>query len=121
VDTDGDGVTSADDALAICEKLKAEGVRATTDTSALNPPAVLVPPPRRQYDVGCGYTQVWRVHAIAATLTGGDRVTWAQLDDLVDAIARAYPVETADAGAYVLENKTLSSYVVVFSTPGGDA
>jgi hypothetical protein len=114
-------VSSADDALAICEKLKAAGVRATTDSGALNPPAVLVPPPRRVYDVGCGFTQIWAVHAIAPAITGGDRVTWAQLDELVDAIASVLPVETAQPGAYVLEGKTLPSYQVQFSTPGGDA
>ena len=112
-------MSSAGDALEICEKLKAAGVRATTDAGALNPPAVLVPPPRRVYDVGCGYTQVWTVHAIAPAITGGDRVTWAQLDELVDAIAAVYPVESAQPGAYVLESKTLPSYLVQFSNMGG--
>jgi hypothetical protein len=113
-------VSSAADALAICEKLKAAGIRATTDAGALNPPAVLVPPPRRNYDVACGFTEVWGLHAIAPAITGGDRVTWAQLDELVDAVADVFPVETALPGAYVLENKTLPSYLVTFTTPGGD-
>jgi hypothetical protein len=112
-------VSSAADALAICEKLKAAGIRATTDAGALNPPAVLVPPPRRVYDVACGYSEVWALHAIAPAITGGDRVTWAQLDDLVDAIAAVYPIETANPGAYVLENKTLPSYLVTFTSYGG--
>jgi hypothetical protein len=112
-------VSSAGLALEICEKLKAAGVRATTDAGALTPPAVLVPPPRRVYDVACGFTAVWTVHAIAPAITGGDRVTWAQLDELVDAIASVYPVETAQPGAYVLESKTLPAYQVTFSTPGG--
>jgi hypothetical protein len=111
--------SSADAALAICEKLKAAGIRATTDAGALNPPAVLVPPPRRIYDVGCGFTQAWSLHAIAPAITGGDRVTWAQLDEMLDAIASVFPVETADPGAYVLESKTLPAYQVHFTTSGG--
>ena len=111
---------SAADALDICEKLKAAGIRATTDTGALKPPAVLVPPPRRNYDLACGYSQVWNVEAIAPAITGGDRVTWAQLDDLVDAVAATFAVETAIPRAYVLEGKTLPSYLVTFTTSGGD-
>jgi hypothetical protein len=108
-------MSSAAAALVICEKLNAAGVRATTDSGALTPPAVLVPPPRRVYDVGCGFTAVWSLHAIAPAPTGGDRVTWAALDELVDAIAAVYPVETAQPGAYVLGNRTLPSYLVTFS------
>jgi hypothetical protein len=113
-------MSSAALALEIVDKLKAAGVRATTDSGAINPPAVLVPPPRRVYDVGCGFTAIWSVHAIAPAVTGGDRVTWGQLDELVDAIATVYPVQTAQPGAYVLESKTLPSYLVTFSTPGGE-
>jgi len=114
-------VSSADEALEIVEKLKSAGVRATTDAGALNPPAVLVPPPRRVYNLNCGYSAVWNVHAIAPGVTGGDRVTWGQLDELVDAIASVYPVELAQPGAYVLEAKTLPSYLVQFTIPGGDS
>jgi len=112
-------VSSASLALEIVDKLKTAGIRATTDAGALTPPAVLVPPPRRVYDVGCGYTAQWNLHAIAPAITGGDRVTWGLLDDLVDGIASVYPVATAQPGAYVLEGKTLPSYQVTFSTPGG--
>jgi hypothetical protein len=108
-------VGSADAALAVCEKLQGAGVRATTDPGALNPPAVLVVPPRRVYDVGCGYTAHWSLHAVAAGPTGGDRTTWGQLDELVDAIASVYPVEQAQPGAYVLGPNTHPSYLVTFS------
>ena len=98
----------------MCEKLRAAGVRATMDPGALNPPAILVVPPRREYDVGCGYTAVWTVHAIAAGPTGGDRTTWGQLDELVDAIAGVFPVESAQPGAYVVHPNTYPSYLVTF-------
>jgi hypothetical protein len=108
-------VSSADAATAICAKLSAAGIRATTDPGAINLPAVLVVPPRRVYDVGCGYTAVWTLHALAGAPTGADRTTWAALDTLVDAIASIYPVETAQPGAYVLGPNTIPSYLVTFS------
>lgn len=108
-------MSSSDAALAICEKLKAAGVRATTDPGAVNLPAVLVVPPRRIYDVACGYSAQWNIHALAGGPTGGDRTTWAQLDALVDAIASVYPVETAQPGAYVLGPNTIPSYLVTFT------
>jgi len=108
-------MSSSEAAAAIVAKLQAAGIRATTDPGALNPPAVLVPPPRRVYDIGCGYTAVWTLHAIAGSPTGGDRTTWSQLDTLVDAIAGAFAVETAQPGAYVLGPNTYPSYLVQFS------
>lgn len=108
-------MSSAGRALEICEKLEAAGVRATTDPGALNPPAVLVVPPRRVYDIACGYSAVWNVHAIGAGPTGGDRTTWAQLDDLVDAVASVFAVELAQPGAYVLGPNTHPSYLVQFT------
>jgi hypothetical protein len=108
-------VTSSAAAAAICDKLRAAGIRATTDPGALNPPAVLVVPPRRVYDVGCGYTATWTLHAIAGAPTGGDRTTWAALDTLVDAIASVYPLEDATPGAYVLGPNTHPSYLVTMT------
>ena len=108
-------MSSAGRALEICEKLEAAGVRATTDPGALNPPAVLVVPPRRVYDIACGYSAGWNVHALGAGPTGGDRTTWAQLDDLVDAVASVFAVELAQPGAYVLGPNTHPSYLVQFT------
>ena len=112
-------ITFVDDALDMADKLTAAGVRATTDPGALNPPAILVPPPRLEWDVGCGYTNVWNIHAIAAAPTGGDRATWDQLATLIDALASIYPLETAQPTAYVLQQKTFPSYLIQFTTPGG--
>lgn len=102
----------------VVEKLQAAGIRATSDTSALNPPAVLVPPPVRIWDVGCGYTAQWNVHAIAGAPRGsGDRTVIAQLDELVDAIAATFPAERAQPLAYVLPNgNSHPSYLVTFTT-----
>lgn len=108
-------MSSHEAAQVIVGKLVAAGIRATTDPSALNLPAVLVVPPRRTYDVGCGYTATWTLHAIAGAPTGGDRTTWAALDHLVDTIAGVLPVEEAVAGAYVLLQNTHPSYQVTFT------
>lgn len=108
-------MSSAEAAADICEKLQAAGVRATTDPQALSPPCVLVPPPARTYDLNCGYTATWRVIALAPAPTGGDRTTWALLDQLVDTIAGAFAVATADPGAYVLGPTSFPSYTVTFT------
>ena len=109
-------MSSAEAAAAICAKLTGAGIRATTDPGALNPPAVLVVPPRRVYDTNCGYTATWTLHAIAPNPTGFAAAnTWAALDDLVDAIAAVYPLQEATPGAYVLRDKTHPSYLVLFT------
>jgi hypothetical protein len=108
-------VSTSDAAAVICEKLTAAGVRATTDPGAFTPPAVLVPPPRRTYDVGCGYTALWGLRAVAPAPTGGDHSTWATLDDLVDAIASVFPVESAVPYGFAVGAKILPSYLVTFT------
>jgi len=110
-------VTTADDAAAtIVAKLTAAGIRATTDPGALNPPVVLVVPvPRRQYNVGCGYTATWTLHALAGAPTRGDRTIGAQLNELVDAVASTFPVESATPGAYVVGSNTHDSSTITFS------
>jgi hypothetical protein len=102
---------------AVVAKLLAAGLRATADSSALNPPAVLVPPPRRVYDQMCGYSAQWNVHALAPAPRGsGDRTVIALLDELVDAVAAVFAVETAQPQAYVLGPNTHPSYLVTFTT-----
>jgi hypothetical protein len=107
-------VTTLDAGQVIVEKLTAAGIRATTDAAALNLPAVWVAAPQRVYDVGCGYTARWIVHAVAAAPAGWDHTAWAQLDALVDAIASVYPVDTAIPSTFGMGSKTYSSYLVTF-------
>jgi hypothetical protein len=107
-------MSTTDAGAVIVEKLTAAGIRATMDPGALNPPAVLVVPPRRTYDVACGYTALWGLRAIVPAPTGGDHTAWAQLDTLVDAIASVYPVETATPYGYPTGSQILPSYLVTF-------
>jgi hypothetical protein len=108
-------MSSLDAAAVIVEKLIAAGIRATVDPGAFTPPAVIVPPPDRTYDVGCGYTATWGLRAVATAPTGGDHTTWAQLDTLVDAIASVFPVESAVRRGFPLGAKILPSYLVMFT------
>jgi hypothetical protein len=107
-------VSTLDAGQAIVEKLTAAGVRATTDPAALNLPAVWVTLPQRVYDVGCGYTARWIVHAVSAAPAGWDHTAWAQLDALVDAIASVFPVDTAIPSTFVQGSKSYSSQLVTF-------
>jgi hypothetical protein len=107
-------VTTLEAAQVVVEKLIAAGVRATTDAAAVNLPAVWVAAPQRVYDVNCGYTARWIVHAVSAAPAGWDHTAWAQLDALVDAIASVYPVDTAIPSTFVMGSKSYSSYLVTF-------
>lgn len=104
--------TSYDRAVEIIDKLSVAGARATTDPSALNPPAVLLLPPDRSYDVGCGYTARWTFVAMAPGAQGADRSTWRLLDDLVDAVAHVVPVTDAQLAAYTLNGVTYPSFLI---------
>ena len=108
-------MTSLDAARVIVEKLTAAGIRATTDPAALNLPAVLVAIPQRTYDLGCGYTALWSLHAISTQPAGWDHTAWAQLDALVDAIAGVYPVEISLPGTWTQGSRSYSSQLVQFT------
>jgi hypothetical protein len=110
-------VTITDDRAAeIVAKLVAGGIRATTDPGALNAPAVLViPVPKRTYDVGCGFTATWTLHALAPAPSGADRTTAALLNGMVDTVAGIFPVEEAQPGAYILGPNTHPSISLTFT------
>jgi hypothetical protein len=107
-----DSFARASDIVAL---LAAAEVRASLDPSAVNPPAVLVVPPTRAYDVPCGFTATWTLIALAPGAQGADRGTWAALDRLVDAVADAVPLERAEMAAYTLNGQTLPAYVCTFT------
>jgi hypothetical protein len=95
-------VSSYDAALAIVDKLKAAGVNATADPRSATPPCVLVPPPDRVYDVGCGYTASWHVMALVPGVGNAD--AHKALDALADVVAGVLPVERMTLTSYVLAN-----------------
>jgi hypothetical protein len=91
------------------------GVRASLDPSALTPPAVLVVPPTRVYDLGCGFSATWNLVAIAPGAQGADRTTWTALDDLVDAVAAAVTLERAELMSYTINGQTMPAYICTFT------
>lgn len=107
-------MTSYDRALEIAAKLTAEGVNATVDPRSATPPCVLIPPPRRTYDLGCGYTAGWQVWCLVPGTGTAD--AFKALDALVDAVAAVFPVLRAEFASYVLspDNPPLPAYRVEF-------
>jgi hypothetical protein len=93
-------VSSYDAALAIVDKLTAAGVRATADPRSATPPCVLVPPPDRVYDIGCGYTARWRL--VALVPNPGNADAHKALDALADSVAGVLPVERMNLTRYSL-------------------
>lgn len=87
-----------DRALELVEKLSADGIAATFDPRNLNLPGVLITPPRREYDLACGFTAAWDLWAIVPGPANGD--AFRALDALVDQIAAALPVVRATALPY---------------------
>lgn len=90
-------------AEALAAELRVSGVRAYLDPAqaGANLPAVLVPPPILAFDLPVGATATWRLVALAADPTGS-RGSWAELDELVETVAAALPVERAEPTTYVL-------------------
>jgi hypothetical protein len=101
---------------AIVAKLVAAGVRATTDPSALNPPGVLVLPPGRVWNLGCGYSAEWALYAVGPAPTGsGAGASFGILNQLLDDIAGALNPETARRIAYPHGSQMLPAFIVNFT------
>lgn len=93
-------MSSYDRATALASLLEDAGITATVDPRAATPPCVLVPPPERVYDVGCGYTARWGLIAMVPGNANAD--AHKALDAMVDDVAAVLPVERAVLIAYVL-------------------
>jgi hypothetical protein len=87
-----------DRAGELVAKLAAEGITATLDPRNLNLPCVLIVPPRRTFDLPCGFTAGWSLWALVPPPGNAD--AFRALDDLLDAIAAVLPVTAATALAY---------------------
>lgn len=83
-------------------ELQQSGIRATDDPRSLNPPAVLVLPPRLDLDVSCGGTATCQ--AVAITRGPGNADAWKSLDDLVGRVANVVPLESIEPTSYALDN-----------------
>jgi hypothetical protein len=104
-----------DRGVEIVDKLTAADIRATVDPRAATPPCVLVTPPGKTYDIGCGFTAQW---AIIALVPGtGNADAFKALDELETAVANVLPVTRSTLTQYVLspDNPPLPAYRIEFS------
>lgn len=83
-------------AAAIVDRLRAGGVRATTDERDLNPPAVFVGPPVMSYRFGKGsWDAAWQLAAVVPNT--GRASALRDLGDLVAAVQEALGMAVATA------------------------
>ena len=95
-------MSSYERALAIVAVLEDAGITATADPRAATPPCVLVPPPTRTYDLGCGYTARWALVAMVPGIANAD--AHKAVDALADEVAAVLPIERADLIAYSVDS-----------------
>lgn len=108
-------MTLSETMQAVADKIAAEGVAATADPRAANPPCVLVEYPNMRWDLGCGATGEWAVVCLAPGTANLDAVD--ALEPLVAACAAALPVERADKTQYILspDNPPAPAYRLTFT------
>jgi hypothetical protein len=108
-------VSSYPRAVELAEKLQAGGLRATIDPRSATPPCVLIVPPARTFDLGCGYTATWELWALVPGVGNAD--AHKALDDLVDQVAAVLPLERADLQSYALaaDNPPYPAYRLTFT------
>jgi hypothetical protein len=107
--------SSIDRASEIVTALISQEVRATTDPSAAVPPCILVPPPGRTFDLGCGFSARWELAAMAPAASAPDRNSWAVLDDLVAAAEAVLPLESAQLVSFNLAGSDYPAYLLAWS------
>jgi len=107
-------VTSLERAEDLVAKLEADGVRATTDPTVIDPPCILFNPPNLRYDVPCGYTAVWQAVALAPAARTADRGTWADLETLLAGVAGVADVHDATLVSYVANGTTYPAYLLTW-------
>lgn len=108
-------MSSYERALELAAKLTADGITATVDPRSATPPCVLIVPPARTFDLGCGYTATWELWALVSGTANAD--AHKALDALVDRVANVLPLERADLQAYALsvDAPPLPAYRLTFS------
>ena len=111
--TVGGGV-SYDRAVELAEKIQAAGVPATVDPRSATPPCVLVTPPGRVYDLGCGYTAAWQLMALVPGPGNAD--AFKKLDELAGLVAGVVDVRSMTFQSYVLaaDNPPYPAYRIEF-------
>src|SRR3954463_4948898 len=99
----------------IVTALTAQAVRATTDPSAAIPPCVLVPPPGRTFDLGCGWTARWELAAMAPAPTGPARSPGGLRAARGAAPEALLPLESAQLVPFNLAGTDYPAYLLAWS------
>lgn len=86
-------------AVEAAEALTAAGMRAVVDPRSAVPPCIIVGPPTRTYDLGCGYSAAFTLVLLSP---GQAADAFAQLDEWLDQLDDLVDIETATPGAYQL-------------------
>lgn len=103
-----------DRGLELVDKLASAGITATVDPRSATPPCVLVGPPTKTYDVGCGFTAQWQL--IALVPGPGNADAFKALDALETAVASVLPVTRSTLTQYSLtpDNPSLPAYRIEY-------
>ena len=104
-----------DRAVALADKLVGAGIRAVVDPRSATPPCVLVTPPNKTYDIGCGFTAAWGLIALVPGTGTAD--AFRALDELETSVAGVLDVTRSTLTQYVLspDNPPLPAYRIEFT------
>lgn len=104
-----------DRGLALVDLLTAAGITATADPRSATPPCVLIQPPGKTYDLGCGFTGEWKL--IALVPGPGNADAWKALDALEAAVAAVLPVNrsTFTSWALAVDSPPFPAYQIEFT------
>lgn len=102
-------------AVAVVDKLVADGVRATLDGRDLNPPAVLVRPPTVSYRFGRDGDADWEAWAVVGDT--GSKQSLDALSDLLERVSAALvrPVQARPDVISLADGSTVPAYVLTWS------
>lgn len=108
---------SLDASKFLAQLLTDAGIRATADVTKVAPPCVLITPPRRDYDLPCGYTATYTLVALAPSPGTLDAVK--RLDDLADSVAEVLDVASVEPIAYeVPGQQSYPAYLITLDPIG---
>ena len=103
-----------DAAVVLVDKLVGAGIVATCDPRSATPPCVLVTPPAKRYDLGCGFTASWQLWALVPGPGNAD--AFKTLDALETAVAGVVPVTRSTFASYnpSVDSPSVPAYRIEF-------
>jgi len=107
--------TAYERGLELVALLTAADIVATVDPRGATPPCVLVTPPTKTYDIGCGFTAGWQL--IALVPGPGNADAFKALDALETQVAEVLPVTRSTLTQYSLspDNPSFPAYRIEYT------